>query len=130
MTMNNPNIQDDQSFEQFLLYLYLTAAYSNYKLEEEELYMMKNKLEKSGLIKPENFSRIYKKVLMEFHNHNDYDSLKYIEKECDRFRLDKPAREKIYSDIKEIIMSDGIQEDSETLQLFKIKKMLDLHLKA
>jgi uncharacterized tellurite resistance protein B-like protein len=128
--MNNQNTIDEQSFEQFLLYLYLTAAYSNYKMEEEELYMMKNKLEKSGLIKPENFDKIYKIVLREYQSHNDYDSLNYINKECSRFRLDKPAREKIYSDIKDIIMADGVQEDSETLQLFKIKKMLDLHLKS
>jgi hypothetical protein len=118
---------DDHSYEKFLLYLYLVAAYSNYKIEDEELYMMKDKLEKYKLIKPENFPKYYKQVLFEFRTHNDYQMQQYIEGELDRFKLDDSAKNKIIKDIEDIVMADGIVENSEDLQLYKLKKILGVH---
>ena len=112
------------TYEKFILYLYLCAAYSDYKIDEDEVDLIKEKMKNKNLIKPEDFDRNWSRVWHDFRSHNDIDTIEHVEDCANHLHLDKNARIKIYKDIEDIIMVDGREEDSERINLFKFKKLL------
>jgi uncharacterized tellurite resistance protein B-like protein len=114
------------TYEGFILYLYLCAAYSDYQLKETERHMIREKMSKSGLLQADNFDQHWYEVYMLFKSHNDYASEQYIERTCKELGIDKSQRLKIYNDLKDIIDADGHEDASEKVNMFKFKKMLNV----
>src|SRR4051812_39045298 len=99
--------------EKLALYLYLSAAYSDFKVTDDEIYLMKEKLSKHGLIRKDDFDQCYHDVLALFKSHNDFESQMHIEERISRLGLSMESRKKLYEDIKDITKADGHEEDSE-----------------
>ena len=114
----------EYTYEKFILYIYLAAAYSDFNVNEEEEHFIKDKVLGYQLIAEDNFEDIWFEVLHDFKSHNDYTSMEHIRKTAKELDLDEQAREKIIQDVNEIMMADGVEEDTERINLFKLKKIL------
>lgn len=126
MRPDENHCREDYTFEKFILYLYLLAAEADYKIQDEELALIKEKVIRNHLIRPEAFDHAFSEVLRDYRNHNDYESLEHIQNCCRDLHLDKNARLKIYHDFQDIINADGVEENSERINLFKFRKMLGI----
>jgi hypothetical protein len=114
------------SYEKLVLYLYLCAAYSDFKIEESEKDIIRNKMAKMGLIKPENFDKCWNEVLHDFKLHNDLETMEHVQKCSVNLKIDDVAKLKIFNDFKDIIWADGKQDDAERINMFKFKKILGI----
>jgi hypothetical protein len=117
---------DKSTYERFILYLYLSAAYADFEIKEAEKDIIREKMEESGLLSPVEFEAHWQKALHDFKTHNDYECEQYIEKTCEELNLDVAAKQKIYDDLKEIMEVEGGEAGPEKMNLFKFKKMLKL----
>ncbi|MDQ3072393.1 MAG: hypothetical protein M3Q97_03895 [Bacteroidota bacterium] len=114
------------TYTRFILYLYLSAAYADYRIEEDEYFLIKEKLERYKLIDMEEFESVYREVLHEFQGHNDFESMQYVRR-CEKsLNMDKPALRKIFTDLKDITQADDVVEDTEKMGLFRLKKVMGL----
>jgi uncharacterized tellurite resistance protein B-like protein len=118
--------RDDYTYEKFVLYLYLCAAYSDYKINEDEKEVIREKMAKLGLIKLEDFDKSWAQVLHDFKMHNDLESMEHVQACSNMLNIDHVARVKIYNDFKDIVWADGKQDDAERINMFKFKKILNI----
>lgn len=118
-------IQIDKQWESnhFMIYLYLCVANADYNLSDEELEELHKKFEYLN-IDDKDFSVVIKEVLQEFKNHTDREMNDFIMDYGKRFCDSKEKKEKILSDLKDIINADGIVKDVESLVFRNIKQML------
>jgi hypothetical protein len=114
------------TYEGFILYLYLCAAFSDYQIRESERHMILDKMQRRGLMSAEEFDKHWYNVSTLFKSHNDYESERFIEKTCRELNIGQEARQRIYNDLKDIIDADGVEDASERVNLFKFKKMLNV----
>ncbi|MGZ5242549.1 MAG: tellurite resistance TerB family protein [Bacteroidia bacterium] len=122
--MDHLACRENYTYEKFVLYLYLCAAYSDYKIDESEKDVIREKMAKMGLIKPENFDKCWNEVLHDFKMHNDIETMEHVQACSALLKIDDVARLKIYNDFKDIIWADGKQDDAERINMFKFKKIL------
>ena len=118
--------KEEYTYEKFVLYLYLCAAYADYKINEDEKDVIREKVAKLGLIEPENFDKSWSQVLHDFKQHNDLETMEHVQNCCTKLHIDEVARMKIFKDFKDIIWADGKQDDAERLNMFKFKKILGI----
>ncbi len=124
--MDNLACREDYTYEKFILYLYLCAAYADYKIEESEKDVIREKMAKMGVIKAENFDKCWNQVLHDFKQHNDLETMEHVQACCAQLNIDELARMKIYKDFKDIVWADGKQDDAERINMFKFKKILGI----
>ena len=117
---------EEYDYKKFVLYLYLIAAYANYEVEEEEYDLIKTKLDSSQLVPAEAFEKIYKEVKSDFEQHNDYESIRHVQATQQHLNIKKEEMHKLYDDLKEIVMADHVVEESERIELFRLRKIMGL----
>src|SRR5947207_2102556 len=91
----------DHSFEKFLLYLYIHAAYCHYTIGTNEQMVIRDKFIEYKLATPESFPKYFKEVLWTYKDHNDIQAQEFIEKEIERFHLTNSVKQKIYQDLED-----------------------------
>jgi uncharacterized tellurite resistance protein B-like protein len=116
--------REDYTYEKFILYLYLCAAYADYEVEESEIDMIKSKIVGSGLIPEDDFNASWQQVLNDFKRHNDIESMDHISGCVNDLKMDEATRLKIFNDLKEIMDVDGEEGESERVNLFRLKKIM------
>jgi hypothetical protein len=124
--MSDEVCREGYTYEKFILYLYLCAAYADYEIEESEVDMIKEKMVKRGFLTEENFNKCWQEVLQDFKKHNDMESIDHIEGCVQDLKMDEANKRKIYKDLQEIMEVDGEEEESERVNLFRLKKMMGL----
>lgn len=124
--MSEEVCHEGYTYEKFILYLYLCAAYADYQIDETEVDMIKEKMVKRGFLTEENFSKNWHEVLHDFKKHNDLESMEHIEGCVKDLKIDAASKQKIYADLQEIMEVDGEEEESERVNLFRLKKMMGL----
>ena len=124
--MDNIPCREDYTYEKLVLYLYLCAAYSDYQIEESEMDMIRGKMIKSGYIRSDDFDRCWQQVLNDFKKHNDLESMEHISGCVRDLKMDESTKQKIFKDLKEIMDVDGEEEESERVNLFRLKKIIGI----
>lgn len=122
--MDNIPCREDYTYEKFILYLYLCAAYADYQIDESELDLIREKMVKSGYVSKENFDSSWHQVLTDFRRHNDLESMEHISGCVRDLKMDEATRLKIFNDLKDIMEVDGEEEESERVNLFRLKKIM------
>jgi uncharacterized tellurite resistance protein B-like protein len=126
ITMENTPCHEGYTYPQFMMYLYLCAAYSDFKINTDEVDMIREKMKRYNIISPEDFDKHWHKVVHDFRSHSDFESIQHIEDCFSSLNMDEKARLKIYNDFKDILMADGREDQSEKMGLFRFKKILGL----
>jgi uncharacterized tellurite resistance protein B-like protein len=124
--MEENNCREDYTYEKFILYLYLMAAFADYQLQEEEIQVIKEKITRNNLISAEAFDKTFHQVVRDVKSHNDFESLLHIQNCCRDLSLDEKSRIKIYQDFQDIVLADGKEGDTERINMFKFRKMLGI----
>jgi uncharacterized tellurite resistance protein B-like protein len=124
--MSDIPCREDYTYEKFILYLYLCAAYADYQIEETEVDMIREKMIKSGFVTEENFDSCWHQVLNDFKRHNDLESMEHIEGCVRDLKMDDATKHKIYKDLVEIMGVDGEEEESERVNLYRLRKMMGM----
>ncbi|RYD81608.1 MAG: TerB family tellurite resistance protein [Sphingobacteriales bacterium] len=118
--------QEPYTYEKFVLYLYLCAAYSDYQINTDEKDIIREKMATLGIIKPESFDKCWNSVLHDFKQHNDFETMEHIQKCSTQLEIDEIGKMKIFKDLKDIIWADGKEEDTERINMFRFKKILGI----
>src|SRR5207248_8432504 len=113
--MEETTFEIDYDYQQFILYLYLCAAYADYSLNEDEKGIIRLKMQKFNLLGEEDFDKAWQRVLRDFKERNDIQSMELIEACCKKFKIDRQGRQKILNDFREIIRADGKQDQDEEI---------------
>lgn len=110
-----------------VLYLYLYAANSNYRIDDSEIDMIRQKMEALSFTHSKaDFGSQCREALTLLKSHNEYTTLQYVEKNLQQLTLDKAGRMKLYKDVRDIMGADGEKEAAEEGALLRIKHMLSV----
>jgi len=116
-------------YREFLLFVYLYIAYSDYRLELVEVEVIKNNL--FDHFKDEALYNSAFKKLWKFYSSLEKKEIEeIIVKEFENLRNQEMDTERILNDLEEIMESDGIVFDTEVVSFDKIKKMMLVSLNS
>ncbi|MBL4654412.1 MAG: TerB family tellurite resistance protein [Bacteroidia bacterium] len=122
--INKELIDSSWTQDHYVIYLYLSVANADYNLSDEELDILHAKFDDREEELDRNYSTIIMDVLKEYKQHSDYEMNEFIMDYSDKFCSDQETKEKLVTDLKDIIEADGIVKDVETMMFRNIKRML------
>ena len=126
ITMPTEEVKGDLAYKEFILYLYLCGAFSDFNMQDEEMDLIAEKLQKRNIVDEEHFEKVYRQTLHLFKSHNEVKMKEYIERSVEKFNLSNADKTAIFRDLKQISASDGRKSATEQVQLFKLKHYLGL----
>lgn len=122
--INNKLIDKTWTKDHYMIYLYLCVANADYNMSDSELEKLHSKFDDREEDLDRNYSTYIKDVLREYKQHTDMEMNDFIIDYAQKFCNDSKSKEKVMSDLKEIIEADGIVKDVETIMYRNIKRMI------
>jgi ubiquitin C-terminal hydrolase len=107
----------------FILFLYLKVGYADYKLEFEELQVLEQQFTKAH---PEiaDFNEVFEVVDEKFQNLNDAEAEEFIQMFLKQLNLNIAEKNRIKSEIRELIAADNQVTISEKDVVARIETLL------
>ena len=113
------------SFSDFILFLYVHVSHSDNRYDPREIAVVKNKMQR--LFPPG--TDVEKKLYLAIKEYNLFDTSKINELMRDSFAFfhgdEETQKSKLYSDLKDIIKSDGHVMKAEADAFQTIKRIVD-----
>lgn len=121
--MVDKNQINNWNYEHFVIYLYLCIADSDYNISDDEIEEIHDKVSKT--LDGGNYMKTITEVLREFKNHTDYEKTDIISTYAEKYCKEEKVKEKILSDLEDVMEADGIIKSVEMIMFRYIKKTLE-----
>lgn len=126
--MINRNVIKNWDKAHFITYLYMSMAYSDYNISEEELGAIKSKLKKLFTKKlnlnETNIDQVVTAVKKEISGHDIDDRQEILHKNKDHLKFTDDIKNDILSDLNDIISTDLVVDFNEHSMLSYARQLL------